>query len=646
VTNEQWRRAQPVLTLALGLDPAERDRLLQSAFEREHDLGAEIARVLRELEAASLRQGLSTTRTASVGPGFMAATFGPETRDRAPFLSPGDMCGHYRIVRFLGSGGMGQVYVAEDVKLGTPAALKFVADDLLESPDARARLQREAARAAQLRFHPHIATVLEFMEIDVKGRAVAVLAMEYVQGTPASELLHAGPIKAHDAIQWGIQVTHAIEFAHEKGILHCDLKPANLHVERTSAGDHLKVLDFGIAKALYGGRFDDGFGTLPYMSPEQLVSGDCDTRTDIYALGVTVFELVAGRRPFHPEDRRELIAHIIGAPIPNASAFVSGLPRDLDAVLQRAMAKQPDQRFASMAEFRNALEKLIRVASPRRVPRAAALVAFVTVLAFITFVGFVTSQAFDQGVGLTAEVRPGTLWLWFVWGIRSLIAPLLFSVILLLAAISMGSAARLMARAARHRSRKLRSTIERIASLGPRVASLPTGTTGPVLLLVHIGILLVLAVTFRSLLESFMNFMMASRGSIDALRPSNQADHELFGYMVTTELLVFCVAWYALLRVRSSRHEREGAVYVAAGLAAAGLSMFLFSARFRILSHNERERVVYGVETCYLIEERGPQALLFCPLAYPRNVVANISSFQRTGLIESIFAPLDTRQGG
>jgi hypothetical protein len=647
VTNEQWSRAKPVLTLALGLDPAARDRLLQSAFQIEPDLRVEVARVLRELEVATRRHGLSltdvTTRSAGPKGEWLSRTFVLDAPGERPFLSPGDMCGHYRIVRLLGVGGMGQVYLAEDVDLGTPAALKLVSDHLLQSADARARLHREAARAAQLRYHPHIATVLQFMEIEVKGRTVAVLAMEYVSGAPASQLLESAPVKAEDAIRWGIQVTRAIEFAHDRGILHCDLKPANLHVEQTAAGDHVKVLDFGIARALFEGRSAEGFGTPPYMAPEQLVSGDCGTTTDIYALGVTLFELIAGRRPYDSADARELMMQVIAAPVPTASAFVSGLPPGVDAVLQRAMAKRPDGRFASMAEFRRELETLIRVTPVPSLRLARAAAAIAGGLAFVTLVGFVTSQALDQGLGRETEFQIRALRQWFFWGIRSLIAPVVFSVTLLLVALCISSAARLLWGILPRQSRAMTAGSEWVASLAARLAALPTGTSGQLLLLVHVAILAALGLSFRSLLQGFMNFMMDARGPISALRPSNLAVHELYGYLVTTELLVFCIAWYGLLRVRRRRRAQEGAVYVAAGLAAVGLSLFLFSARFRILSHSEHERVIHGAQACYLIDDRGQTALLFCPLAYPRNVVADSSTFKRTGLIESIFTPLDAQ---
>jgi hypothetical protein len=648
VTNEQWSRARSVLTLALGTDAAARDRLLQNALQTDPALQAEAAEVLRELELASRRHGLSladsTTRSVALGRdgGWLSRAFSPPAAAAAPFLSPGDRCGHYQIVRMLGAGGMGQVYLAEDVDLGTPAALKFVSDELLQSAEARTRLHREAVRAAQLRYHPHIATVLQFMDVEVKGRNVAVLAMEYVAGSPAGQLLEAGPVRAEQAIRWGIQVARAIEFAHDKGILHCDLKPANLHVEQSASGDHVKVLDFGIARALFEARAAaGGFGTPPYMAPEQLISGDAGTTTDVYALGVTLFELITGRRPYPDADALELLMHVIGAPVPKASAFVSGLPSGLDGVLRRAMAKRPDDRFSSMAEFRRELEALIEIKPPAPRRTTTAVASVLGGLAFITLIGFVTSLALDQGLGRVTQFGLVSLQDWFFWGVRSLVAPVVFALGLLLAALCASSAIRLVWPSLTRRSTAARAVSEGASARAAALAEESTATAGQILLLVHVAILLALAFSFRSLLLGFMNFMTDARGSIAALRPSNQPVHELYGYLVTTELLLFCVSWFVLLRVRRRRGEHEGTIYVAAGLAAAALSLFLFSARFRILSHNEHVRVAYGGQTCYLIEDRGSTALLFCPLAYPRSVVANVAAFERTGSIESIFTPLD-----
>jgi hypothetical protein len=270
-------------------------------------------------------------------------------------------------------------------------------------------------------------------------------------------------------------------------------------------------------------------------------------------------------------------------------------------------------------------------------------VAAIGGLVFVTLIGFVTTLALDQGLGRVTDFGLSSLRQWFFWGIRSLIAPVVFSITLLLAALCVSSAARLLWAIFARRSKAMRAVSERARTLAASLAAFTTATAGQLLLLVHVGILVALAFSFRSLLLGFMNFMTNARGSIDALRPSNLAVHELYGYLVTTELLLFCISWYELLRVRRRRGEHEGAVYLAAGLAAVGLSLFLFSARFRILAHSEYERVVYGSQACYLIEDRGPAALLFCPLAYPRNVVADVSAFQRTGMIESIFTPLDAR---
>jgi serine/threonine protein kinase len=644
VTGDQWCRAEPVLTQALVLDPVARDSLLQSAFRDDPGFRDELRKILADIQTATLRLQSTPARSGAARPRSYDGLAGPlrAEADTSPsFLQPGEMCGHYRIIRLLGTGGMGQVYLAEDTDLGTPVALKVIGDLSLGAPETRARLRREAARAAQLRYHPHIATVLQFLETQLRGGNLDALVMEYVSGVPASELVADGPVIADTAIQWAIQVTRAIEFAHDKGILHCDLKPANLQIETRSTGDHVKVLDFGIARALFAGMPGGGIaGTPAYMAPEQAIGEECGPGTDVYALGVTLFEFVTGRRPYEGRDTTDLLMQVIGAPVPTASAFNPSVPRALDRVLHRAMAKRAGDRYPSMAAFRKDLEPLLQKATrPRFSTRAALAAGF---LPFVTFVGFASSQALDQGLGLGSHFSVSALYSWFYWGFRSLIAPAVFSTTLLLGFAAVASAFRLLSAVPGPRA-LLSPVAGWTESTTARIAALPTGVIGQLLLVVQVVTLAALVVYFAPLLAGLMNFMTGSRGPIDSLKPSNQWMHELFGMLVTTELLVFSIAWFWLLRVRAGRRERGSVMVIAAGVAAILLTVFLFSARHRILSHNERQLVMHGTEPCYLIERRESTALLFCPLSYPRNVIAATPAFVEKSNSESIFTPLDSQ---
>jgi hypothetical protein len=304
------------------------------------------------------------------------------------------------------------------------------------------------------------------------------------------------------------------------------------------------------------------------------------------------------------------------------------------------MAKAPDARHPSMAAFRRDLEALLP-APATWTPRSAGVTAAAAAAAFVAAAGFVASQALDQGLGRVTEFRIASLATWFYWGIRSLVAPAVFALVLLLGFLVVTSAVGLSWKIAFVRA-LLDPVAAPVRTAIVRLASLPAATIAQIVLLAHVAVLAVLWVYFQPLLAGIMHFMMALPQPIDALSPANSDMHERFGYFVTSALLVFSVAWYRVVRVRA-RREREGLVVVVAGVAALVLSGLLFTARFRILAHNESERVAYRSEACYLVEDRGATALLFCPLAYPRNVVAPVSEVVRTGNIENIFLLLNPR---
>jgi hypothetical protein len=653
VTREQWRDAKTFLVEAIGLDAAEQERLVHQRCPGDATLQQELIELLRCHTLATVRLPMLSAVVSGGDnlPGNRRAS--PEhdappffERQNVPVFESGEMCGRHRVIRSLGTGAMGEVYLAEDTELRTPVALKVLSDAWLESPEGRTHLRREARRAAELRGHPHIATLHDIVEVvDVKGRRLPVMVMEYIDGAPASAIVAEGPVRVARAVRWAIEIASAIEYAHDRGVLHCDLKPSNVQITRD---DHAKVLDFGIARTTYerGNGKDPVAGTPAYMAPEQLVEGSFTEAGDIYSLGVTLFELVTGRRPFEAPTMRELMLDVIGGVPPKASSVVPSLTPQLDAILDRALAKLPRQRYQSASEFKRELSTLLEADLPRDKTAASSSRwlaysgAVSLCIVVVTALGFVTSQALERGLGITNEFAPRDLTSWFVWGLRSLIAPAVFSVVLFLAFLFAASVIQLVSGAPGVRGfmKPLRG---RVTTVSRNLASLPSDSLGRLLLLAHVLILVVLALFFSPLIGGFINFMTAARGPIDSLRPSNQPMHELYGYFVTSELLVFCIGWYRLLRLRTRRREHTGAAYIVAGAAAIVVSLFLFTARFRILSHNEYERVIYTGQTCYLVEERASTALLFCPLSYPRNILANLSQVEKTGRIESIFSVFD-----
>jgi non-specific serine/threonine protein kinase len=270
---------------------------------------------------------------------------------------------HYRIEHRLGGGGMGEVYVAEDVRLGRRVALKFLPSSLKADPESRARLLNEARAASALR-SPNIAVTYDIGE----DSGVDFIVMEYVEGELLSARLADGPLPVREAIEIGMQVADALEEAHARGIVHRDIKSANLI--RTERG-LVKVLDFGLAKFIGPNRFVDAttitpspmtmagmvVGTISYMAPEQALGHPVDHRADLFSLGVVLFELLVGRLPFVGGSFTEVIDRILHEiPLP-PSRLNPQVPAALDTIVGRALEKTPAMRYQTARAIHDDLEK-------------------------------------------------------------------------------------------------------------------------------------------------------------------------------------------------------------------------------------------------------------------------------------------------
>ena len=274
-------------------------------------------------------------------------------------LAAGSCIGPYEIGSLLGEGGMGQVWRAHDTRLQRDVALKVLPAKALTDETARARLVREARLASKLN-HPHICTIYEVGESDGQ----TFVAMELVEGQALSARLADGPLPIDQVLRYGQQMADALAHAHSRGVVHRDFKSLNVMV--TPEGQ-AKVLDFGLAKRLTGEELADATtvsphsvtapgvlaGTLAYMAPEQLRGQPADARSDIWALGVVLYELVAGQRPFQGQTSFELSSAILGQPLP---PLPSSVPAPLAGVMDRCLAKEPGERYQQGAEARAALE--------------------------------------------------------------------------------------------------------------------------------------------------------------------------------------------------------------------------------------------------------------------------------------------------
>jgi serine/threonine-protein kinase len=273
----------------------------------------------------------------------------------------GQTVGNYRITAKIGEGGMGMVYKAEHPVIARRAALKAIHPEFALSPEVISRFVNEAKVISQIG-HEHIVDVTDFGRTD-DGDFYFI--MEYLSGEALSETIHRGGAMAPArALTIAAQIADALDASHARGVVHRDLKPENVFlIERGGTRDFVKVLDFGLAK-LAGGDAETArktrtgmiMGTPYYMAPEQCEGrSDIDGRTDVYALGCILFELLTGMVPFGGESSGEILAKQITMQAPAARGLVAGVPEPIDAILARALAKDPADRFQSMAAFRAAL---------------------------------------------------------------------------------------------------------------------------------------------------------------------------------------------------------------------------------------------------------------------------------------------------
>ncbi len=261
---------------------------------------------------------------------------------------------HYKILDKLGEGGMGVVYKAQDTKLDRMVALKFLPPHTIANEEDKERFIREAKAAASLN-HSSIAHIYEINEsADPNGNKQMFIAMEFVKGKTLEQILHSktgGPLPIKTAINYAIQIAEGLQTAHEKGIVHRDIKTSNIMVDDK---DHIKIMDFGLAKVSGATKFTHvgtTMGTAAYMSPEQASGQKVDQRTDIWSLGVVIYEMICGQLPFKNDYEQALLYSIINEEPEPLTAKRTGVPISLDTVIFKALAKDPGMRYQHVDEI-------------------------------------------------------------------------------------------------------------------------------------------------------------------------------------------------------------------------------------------------------------------------------------------------------
>jgi TolB-like protein/predicted Ser/Thr protein kinase len=310
------------------------------------------------------------------------------------------VAGRYKIIEELGRGGMGVVYKAEDTKLKRTVALKFLPPELTHIPDVKDRFMREAQAAAALD-HPNICTVYEFDEAEEK----TFISMAYVEGQSLRKKLESGPLELDEALRIATQVAQGLQIAHKKGVVHRDIKSANIMV---TEDNQAKIMDFGLARMTGGTLLTQegtAMGTIAYMSPEQAQGEEVDHRTDIWSLGVVLYEMFGGQLPFMGEHDQAVVYSILNKKPKPITELRSEIPVSIGQVVDKALEKNPDERYQQIDELLDDLKSIsagivpdeikvrLRKAKLQRRKRtilyasAAGLVIVIAVLALTLFTG-------------------------------------------------------------------------------------------------------------------------------------------------------------------------------------------------------------------------------------------------------------------
>lgn len=324
----------------------------------------------------------------------------------APSLVPGTLLGPYEVESFIGAGGMGEVYRAHDTRISRTVAIKILIGGVPADQRRRERFHAEARTIASLN-HPHVPA---FHDVG-SSEGVDFLVMEFIEGVTLASVIKGGSLTLERSFRHAIETSEALAEAHRRGIVHCDIKPANIMV--TTGG--IKLLDFGIARlwddlhapidpdaATTATEDSSAAGTTAYMAPERFAGAACDTRGDVYALGVILYELFTGRKPFNASSKVELLATIRKTEPPPPSSINGELPSELDHVILKCLAREPEARWQATADLASELSwirQLSRKTPPRRT--VPALLSFVVGPALLMLAAALAVAMFRQDATAT-----------------------------------------------------------------------------------------------------------------------------------------------------------------------------------------------------------------------------------------------------
>jgi len=660
---DSWRQAKSVLEAALLCAPGERDALI-AARCADPWLRREVLACLNEHDEDFLESALTISHT------FEHATSADDV-EAPPDVQIGERIGRYEVVGRLGAGGMGQVFLGKDTELDRQVALKCLLASA-SAVDVRSRILHEARAAARIK-HDNIAVVHDFVEHD--GRPFIV--MEYVEGENLAQILKRERPPLERILAIGRQLASALTAAHAKGIIHRDLKPANIQV--TPDGP-VKILDFGVAQArsiadaepagatttasvplsttMATLRTERGAirhpGTPAYMSPEQMFGKPIDQRSDIYSLGVILYEMATGHRPYSTDDPLDVVL-ALSHKLLRPSGAETHLPESVNDVIGKMLTVELDQRYQTAAEVETALVALmapepaitlpVRSRSKLQVVSRAAL-TLATTAAVVTALGYLEYVAFNSSLGrLGTPFDSESATTWPVWGLRSLLLPVIYLMLIYLIFWSAKFVVRVLS-LSRRVDHLVNTSVSQTHRLESRLNLQDPAVFGQAVLM--FGALLLATIVWRN--WPFVNaFATASIDTVGAerylpLQPSGPARTAADLYQIWLMFLVagFVIAIARIQRLRAQFPLRRSGTALTLVCAMTAFTILWCVLPYRVTWAAKMPRLDVAGERCYRIGESGDDWLLHCPDRLPprnRVVKSTDPTIRDAGVLENIFTP-------
>jgi predicted Ser/Thr protein kinase len=647
---EQWQQLKAVLTTALKVTASARPDLLRQLLA--HDPA------LLECALDMLQYYDTATRQFDVGAGGSVASAIargglPSSPEQSPVV-PGACVGPYRVLRKLGEGGMGVVFLAEDQRLGRQVALKFLsrgAPALLANP--RAQLLSESRSAALLN-HSAIVTLHDVFEHE--GELVTV--MEYVEGKPLDALIGGEPLPLGFALRLIAQLADALAYAHGRGIIHCDLKPENVHVLPNGSP---KILDFGLARMLAGAEAGRGdadtrlFGTPGYLAPERLLGREPSAAADVYALGVIFYQLLTGVPPFRGGDQQQLFLDTVATPPQPPSALTRGIPPTVDELVLRCLAKSPRERLQPHELARAITGILLQLeTSPAALTRTSgvpvarpattadasgaatggareavrkALAASAIVAIAAVGSGLLTTWTFNVVTERPGAFDSDPFLARTIVGLRSMVYPAVIMAVTL-TALSLAQFSLRAIVPARRRALLAEATL-----VSPATAVFGFG-------LVAIASVAILLVGFGDLTAALTARLgSAPQELLAPLTPDNLRQQALYRTVSSVLLAALLVAWHAM-RDQDTAGDRLPAEFRGGAFGLIVVIAVLMQAPYKLTVYNQMPVALVGGLRCYVLGEHDPDVRAFCPdweVPRVRTISRTTTAIAPCGFEENVF---------